>query len=155
MSTPSLDLEGRDRHELMMRRESQRLRIGFLIAVAAAFELMGWQEIADSPIGTRQWRAPSAGNDNVRATLRPEDGGAVDLIAGALRERHISASALLGRLGALAKIGHGVRPTATPENRTLAARVLAHQVGVFYESEIERIASEDGFVSDILEQLAS
>ncbi|WP_238914226.1 hypothetical protein [Achromobacter insolitus] len=148
----NIDHDAESRHQLDQRRESQRLALGFYVAVAAALELMSWVEVQDPLTGTRQWRAP--GSSDALATLRPERGGRVDLRAGALLERHIVASELLGRLGALAKIGHGITPALTRESRTLAARVAAYPAGVFDETSIAELAADDPFMTEIWERLA-
>ncbi len=126
-----------------------------MVAVAAVFELMDWQEIADPPAGTRQWWPSGAGSEGVRATLRPENGGAVDLRAGGLVERHADAWSLLGRLVALAACGHGKIPEPTPVARRLAARALAGSAGVFDEGSIEQLEEDPQIIAPFFDDIAT
>lgn len=128
------DLDTAALNQLARRRESQTLEAGFGLACAAAFELMRWAKVEDSPAGVRQWCPP--GFDGIIATLRPENGGAIDVRGASLNERFLTVWALYGRMMALAFLGCGRVPEPSQENRNLAARVLAFSAGVFDEALI-------------------
>ncbi|TAI63412.1 hypothetical protein [Bradyrhizobium sp. Leo170] len=155
MTAPDIDLDAEAVHLLAQRRASPRLLIGYLVAVAAVFELMGWQEITDPPAGTRQWRPLGAGSEDVHATVRAASGCAVDLRGGELIERHADAWALFGRLVALAACGHGKLPERTPEAQRLAARALAGSAGVFDESLIEEFQADPEIVAPFFDEIAA
>ncbi|MCO1381790.1 hypothetical protein [Burkholderia multivorans] len=114
-----------------MRRESPPLANGFAVATGELLRLVGWRPaVADD--GAIVWRPPTD-RSNVHATFRPWNGGFADLHAGDLRERHIDAWQLFGRLVELAATGIGVVPEPTRAARRMAARALAASAGVPFD----------------------
>lgn len=155
MITSEIDLDANAAHLLMQRRAAPHLAVGFVAAVGALFELIGWHG-ARGADGAAQWWPPGAGSDDVRATLRAENGGAVDLRAGGLVERHADAWALFGRLVDLAACcGHGKIPEPTPATRRLAARALAGSAGVLDESLIEQFQADPEIVGPFFDDIAT
>lgn len=155
MITSEIDLDANAAHLLMQRRAAQHIAAGFVAAVGALFELVGWQGEPGAE-GTVEWRPRGASRGDVRATLRAQNGGTVDLRAGELIERHADAWALFSRLVDLAACcGHGKIPERTPEAQRLAARALAGSAGVLDESLIEQFQADPEIVGPFFDDIAT
>lgn len=142
MTAPCVDLDVDAFGQLAQRRRDARLAIGFVLAVSMVLELFAW-DTSPPTDGCTEWRpvnhSPGAASLDVRARVQVEGGGAVDICAGDLSERHIRFGTLIGRLLVLAKHGQGQRPQSTDYNRRLAACAVASLAGIADDRVIDAL----------------
>jgi hypothetical protein len=146
MTAPAIiDIDAAALHQLTQRRGDARLATGFVLAAGMVLELFAW-DVSPEVDGCAEWRpvhhSPNVAGPDVRARVQVEDGGAVDIRAGDLCERHISFGTLMGRLLVLAKHGQGQRPRSTDHNRRLAACAVASLAGMVDDRAIDRLVDD-------------